>query len=157
MSYVTFIVASRSTRCEPETKESFEPGRLESFKDERRPLARGEATSVAEGLDRCDCRRAASSPSLSSLLGVRSGRTSVSAEAVKRALSIWLSRARTLRSAYLEETETGESNLEEGLGEFEFVLGLESLLWGPAWWLWLLPMLSRLEMWCWRATTLSAV
>jgi len=112
-----------------DVREILEPGRLASFEIEVRPLL---CIEVEEAdlvrVDSRDCIRVASSPNPSLPSdGVPESVSYWNGE-VKVALSICLSCK--LMSAYLEDTETGESTALVGAkgGESVFVFGFESLL-----------------------------
>ena len=106
-----------------------EPGRLVSFEVELRPLLCIEVEEPDRvRLDNRDCIREASSPNPSLPSDEVPESVSYWNGEVKVALSICLSCK--LMSAYLEDTETGESIAFVGAkgGESVFVFGFESLL-----------------------------
>lgn len=112
-----------------ELRETFEPGRLASFEVDLRPILCIEVEDPdLVRLDNRECIRVASSPKPSFPSGETPGLVSYWKGEVKVVLSICLSRA--LMSAYLEETETGDSATFVGTraGELVLVFGFESLL-----------------------------
>jgi len=145
-SCTILIAVSRSTAWLVETRDTFEPGRLVSFVAEGpRTLPKQDSEFVPESLDSRRCRCVASSDTSTSPSGEPVCPKSFSTGESSCVLICW--RSLEVRCAYREETEEGEwTTFGASDGEFVFVLGFDSLLWG-GWWaavaLWAFPISSR--------------
>jgi hypothetical protein len=144
-SCTILMAVSRSTAWPSETRETFEPARLLSFVAEPRVLPKQDSEFVLESPDTGRCKLTTSSGTSSSPFGelvclklLSTGESSC---------DLTCCRSLALRWAYREDKEDGESTtLGASGGEFVFVLGFDSRLWG--WWLMplalcALPILSK--------------